>query len=196
MLVTRTRTVRIVDPKRLWFISDTHFGHKNIAKFCGRDPYQDDVAAMDRRIIDEWIAVVGPQDEVWHLGDFGFLKSSRAHSILDQLTGRIHLVLGNHDIALKAEVLDRFVSVQNMAELDVGGVGVVLSHFPLATWNRSHYGSLHFHGHCHGSLPAIKNRIDVGVDGHPPVVPKHFGPIAWTSLIGYIEDTEDTGELR
>jgi len=41
---------------------------------------------------------------------------------------------------------------------------IILSHFPYATWNRSHYGSLHFHGHSHGNLPHIKNRLDVGVD--------------------------------
>jgi len=42
---------------------------------------------------------------------------------------------------------------------------LVLCHYPLARWDRSHYGSWHLHGHCHGNYHALDGFIfDVGVD--------------------------------
>jgi calcineurin-like phosphoesterase family protein len=52
----------------IWFTSDTHFGHNNILKFCKR-PWNT-VEEMDEALINNWNAVVGTNDIVFHLGDF------------------------------------------------------------------------------------------------------------------------------
>lgn len=61
-----------------WFISDTHFSHNNIIRYTGR-PFQS-VDEMNEKLIENWNALVEPQDIVFFLGDFGlgttdFLKS-------------------------------------------------------------------------------------------------------------------------
>jgi calcineurin-like phosphoesterase family protein len=52
-----------------WFISDTHFSHANIIRYTGR-PFQS-VNEMDERLIENWNALIAPEDIVFFLGDFG-----------------------------------------------------------------------------------------------------------------------------
>src|SRR3979490_535118 len=86
------------DPYRtamaVFFISDTHFGDHRVLNLYPR-PFAS-VAAMDAEMIARWNAVVGDQDEVWHLGDFA-RTAAQAAAILPRLAGRKHLVLGNND---------------------------------------------------------------------------------------------------
>ena len=51
-------------------------------------------------------------------------------------------------------------------ELKVGEQLVVLDHYPMRSWNKSHYGSWQLYGHHHGTLPEDPNafQMDVGVD--------------------------------
>ena len=78
-----------------WFISDPHFCHSNIIKYCNR-PFAD-VAEMDAEMVKRWNSVVGKDDIVWCLGDFAFGQKENVKRIRSQLNGRINLVLGNHD---------------------------------------------------------------------------------------------------
>ena len=43
-----------------WFIFDTHFSHANIIRYAGR-PFQS-VDEMNMRLIENWNALVKPQD--------------------------------------------------------------------------------------------------------------------------------------
>ena len=83
----------------IFFTSDSHFCHSNIIKFCDR-PFKD-VEEMNEILIDNWNKTVGPNDIIYHLGDFCFAGSAEWHSILGRLNGRIHLILGNHDEKLR-----------------------------------------------------------------------------------------------
>lgn len=151
----------------IWFTSDTHFGHKNVIKFCSR-PY-DSVEEMDEKLIAAWNARVKHNDTIYHLGDLSFHKAAETATIISRLNGRIHLVRGNHDREqMLAACSSRLVWIKDYFELKHDKQLIVLSHFPFLTWNKSHHGALHLHGHCHGSLPDSPDalRIDVGVDCH------------------------------
>ena len=79
-----------------YFTSDHHFGHAG-ALGLYRRPFAS-VAEMDRQMIDWWNMVVGPEDEVWHLGDFAFRqRPARVASLLKALHGRKRP--GNNDDA-------------------------------------------------------------------------------------------------
>lgn len=80
---------------KTFLISDSHFNHSNIIKYCDR-PFKD-VEEMNKGMIEKWNSVVSKDDIVYHLGDFAFGKRSFIESIVQQLNGRIYLVLGNHD---------------------------------------------------------------------------------------------------
>lgn len=64
--------------RRLWITNSTeagyslhlitHFNHTNIIRFCSR-PFKD-VEHMNETLIANWNRVVGPDNIVFHLGDF------------------------------------------------------------------------------------------------------------------------------
>ena len=78
----------------IFFTADTHFGdHRTIN--IHRRPFAS-VAAMDEAIVAGWNETVGPDDEVWHLGDVA-RRSADVAALLAGLNGIKHLVRGNND---------------------------------------------------------------------------------------------------
>lgn len=151
----------------IFFVSDTHFGHSRVIEYSKR-PFRD-VSEMDEALITNWNMTVGKRDDVYHLGDFSFHTPLVSASIIKRLNGKKFLIKGNHDKKhFLKECSGLFEWVKDYNELKFDGQRIVLSHFPFMTWNASHYGSWHLHGHCHGSLPDDNSvlRIDVGVDCH------------------------------
>jgi calcineurin-like phosphoesterase family protein len=146
----------------VWFTADTHFGHAGALSLYRR-PFAS-VAAMNASMIERWNAVVQPDDEVWHLGDFALRTSPEAAGqLLRALHGRKHLVTGNNDPPLIA-ALPEWASVQAYTEITVNGRLLVLCHYALRTWNRMAKGALNLHGHSHGRLKPLPRQTDVGVD--------------------------------
>lgn len=154
----------------LWFTSDTHFDHKNILKFARGTRTGNDILEMNELLIQAWNGVVRPGDEVWHLGDLSFGDVPKISRIVTRLNGRINLVTGNHDKKIKwnKDIQRLFESVQSYKTMVVGSAQLVLFHFPIYEWEDCHKGSIHFHGHTHGSVQFPDQRVfDVGVDNRP-----------------------------
>ena len=146
----------------IYFTSDTHFGHANIIKYCNR-PFSC-VETMNECMLKGINDVVKEDDTLYHLGDFAWRETAK--EIRDQIKCRdMHLIWGNHD---KANIADLFSSNHKLLELAIEGQEIVLCHYPMRAWNRSHYGSWNLFGHVHGTLDGFLNgkSLDVGVDSH------------------------------
>ncbi len=144
----------------LFFTSDTHFGDHRTLNIHKR-PFGS-VAEMDAALLERWNAVVGEEDEVWHLGDFA-RKAADVAGLLARLNGRKHLVRGNNDPPGTLDAAG-WASVHDYAELRIGERLLVLCHYPFRSWNGQHRKSLNLHGHSHGRLKPLPRQIDVGVD--------------------------------
>lgn len=157
-----------------WFTADTHFGHANIIWHCRR-PFAD-WREMDAELLDRWNALVKPQDDVWHLGDFNFRSVHGTDYYARKLHGRLHIVWGNHDDAYARRYQDCFASSQDAKYLRLHGQQITLYHYAQRVWRNSHHGAWHLFGHSHGSLPNAARSMDVGVDaqGYAPV---HFDQV-------------------
>jgi calcineurin-like phosphoesterase family protein len=151
----------------IYFTSDTHFGHANIIKFVNR-PFEN-VQEMDEGLIQNWNAVVKKNDTVYHQGDVAYWRRYDPSVVLGRLNGSIHLVLGNHDWDLLNWPLRAYP----------GAVDIMLLHYAMKVWNKSHVGSWHLYGHSHGSLPDDPHALsmDVGIDTHPEYRPYHLDEI-------------------
>ena len=146
----------------VFFTADTHFGHGG-ARGLYRRPFVS-TAEMDEAMVLAWNEVVGPSDEIWHLGDFAVgPKPDRAGVLLQRLSGTKHLVTGNNDTA-ETRALPGWRSVQDYAELVIEDAGLVLCHYAFRSWRNMQRGWLNLHGHSHGRLAPIPRQFDVGVD--------------------------------
>jgi calcineurin-like phosphoesterase family protein len=157
----------------LFFTADTHFGdHRTLN--IHRRPFAS-VAEMDEALVAGWNAVVGPADEIWHLGDVA-RRAADVAGLLARLNGTKHLVRGNNDPAATGEAAG-WASVQDYAELTEGDARLVLCHYPFRSWNGQHRRAIDLHGHSHGKLKPMLRQFDVGVDA------RGFRPISLAALL-------------
>lgn len=135
--------------EKKFYISDLHFGHRNVIGFDHR-PFMD-VDDMDRCLIQLWNGRVQPEDTVYVLGDFCY-KSERAPEwYLRQLRGHKILIIGNHDgrTLENPKAMHYFEDVSPMMHVTDGDKQICLCHFPIAEWNGYMHGSWHIYGHIH-----------------------------------------------
>lgn len=168
----------------IFLTADTHFGHARIIELADR-PFQS-VGEMNAAMIERWNRVVGPKDEVFHLGDFCH-HSEDAGLIFSRLNGRKSLIVGNHD---DDQVVNLpWAARHHLHELRYDKRKIVLCHYPLVEWNGFYRGAVHAHGHQHNKNPihgASRPRIDVGVDAW------NFTPIAIDEAIMWSDQNDTT----
>ena len=160
-----------------YFTSDQHFGHGNIIKYCSR-PFKT-VEEMDEVMLAKWNSRVTDEDDVWILGDL-FFRSAAVVPVLEQLKGRKHLILGNHDPSWcgKIELEKHFASVGEIYNGTIDGHRVTMCHYPMLTWDGDK-NSYMIYGHIHNHTtadywPLIAKRVHmlnagVEVNGYMPV---------------------------
>lgn len=165
---------------RIFFTSDTHFGHKNIIKFCDR-PWNT-TEEMDEGLIENWNSVVDKNDIVFHLGDFAFSSNGKWKGLIERLNGKIHLILGNHDGSRYPgdNIMSNFESVQQQAVLKIDNRKIYLNHFPILCYDGTYKSKdslvWQLFGHVHTQKDKIigkdfdrlqhimPTQYDVGVD--------------------------------
>jgi calcineurin-like phosphoesterase family protein len=155
-----------------WFISDTHFSHANIIRYCGR-PFKT-VDEMNKQLIENWNELVKPNDTVFFLGDFGLGTTDFLASLCSQLNGNKVGIRGNHDGSPVKMHKIGFDIVLESAFIKIGRHYVELIHAP------SLQISVHFqlHGHIHDKRPnKLVNRqlnLSVEVWNYKPVAEKNI----------------------
>lgn len=180
------------EPSEVWFTSDTHFGHENIIRYCGR-PFSN-AEEMNAEIIHRWRETVPEDGIVFHLGDFAHGGSKLWNDILHALTGRKYLILGNHDMkSLRQGYMSQFEQVTQQLTIKVGGQTIVLNHNPFLCYGGSYRDVWQLFGHVHSGPtshtgldhPRLRMRFplqyDVGVDNND------FRPVSFAEVKTKIE---------
>jgi calcineurin-like phosphoesterase family protein len=142
-------------------ISDHHFYHFNIIEYCGR-PFTS-VPEMNEAMIAAWNARVGPEDIVYHVGDFGFGDVSLLQRVLKRLHGKEkHLIRGNHDPSRKRCLEIGWTSVVPNLLIQVGNHRVQLQHRPWEDDVPPPGVEVIVHGHIH-NRPTRRAHININV---------------------------------
>jgi len=126
----------------IYIISDTHFGHENIIRYCNR-PFVS-AQEMDEVMIARWNSAVRPQDHVYHLGDVA-VSQQVLNTVMPRLNGHKRLILGNHDNhAPMADYARHFQKILAWRLFKP----IILTHVPI---HRESFGkaTMNLHGHLH-----------------------------------------------
>lgn len=117
---------------------------------------------MNETMIFNHNKMVSQGDIVWHLGDFYMGRDGRAQEYFNRLNGEKHLIIGNHDQV--GITLEGWKSISDLKEILVDGQRIILCHYAMKVWNKSHKGAIQLYGHSHGNLEGNSQQLDVGVD--------------------------------
>ena len=176
--------------QKIYFVSDTHFNHENIIKYCKR-PFKN-VEENDTELIRRWNEKVPKDGIVFHLGDVAFGDPDKVDKILEQLNGTIYLVIGNHD--WRRIVNDhkwRFELMTQQINMKIGKRHIILNHYPMLCFSgawRGEDATYQLFGHVHTSpytdegldqqrlKMLFTSQYDVGVDNN------NFTPVSWKEV--------------
>lgn len=152
-----------------WFTADTHFGHKNVIRYCNR-PFKT-LEDMNETIIRKWNERVKAEDTIFHLGDFCFKSFDnsgnpiRAAEWKKRLNGNMILIRGNHD---KRSNLGDLKSIVDYLTIKYNGFKILLIHNPERAPEYIKGHNFAFTGHVHEKWKFKRYSnivcINVGVD--------------------------------
>lgn len=170
-----------------WFSSDSHYGHKNIclstSSWANKDLHCRDFPSledMNKTIVDVYNKYIQPNDDFYFLGDWSFGGINNILIFREQINcNNIYFIPGNHDEHIKKNKIlqngqkaqELFIILPELCEITVGKNNLILSHYPLVSWNNCEKGSIHLHGHTHGTINnEVLNlnfrRMDIGLDSY------------------------------
>ena len=166
--------VKYSKEQKVFVTSDWHFGHDR--QFIWGPRGFTSIEEHNAEIVRRHNEVVGPDDEVYVLGDLMLGDNKVGLAAIAQLNGRLHVVCGNHDTDARIEAyenLPNVVEVCTAARFKWDKLNFYCSHWPTHTDNLekesinqcmiNFFGHSHKKTNFHDDIPFIYH---VGVDSH------------------------------
>ena len=113
---------------------------------------------------------------------FTLKKKSEAYRYLNRLNGDHLCLQGSHDSWLPK-------SAPYIWEKKIKDVYIVVCHYAMRVWARSHYGSFQLYGHSHGKLAPQGKQWDIGVDNN------NFYPLSFDEICLIMQGRPDNFNL-
>jgi len=173
-----------------FWTADWHFDHKNIMKYSNR-PFKN-IREMNQVILSNVLKKVGKDDVLHVIGDLSMKKKQFAYYALKTMRHAgivLELIKGNHDNHWDTSTLyEYFHRISNMKDMKVDGQKITMCHFPMISWNCSHFGAWMLHGHHHNSIiqDKFKGKImNVSIDTN------NFTPVSVNEIREFMEHRSD-----
>ena len=159
-----------------WFSSDWHLGHR-VTLTKGERPF-DSLEEMDATIIKNMTTIPKKGDILYFLGDIGW-KNDSVYEIIKKLSKngiQFIWIAGNHDDKLIKQMYSfvKQCSKKNaiysifetkLTDENFEHYHTTLCHYPMMSWNRSHYGAFQLFGHHHKTALSIEGATDFEKQG-------------------------------
>ena len=151
------------EERTIWFTSDTHYNHKNIVRGVSSWPILDEcrnfetIEDMNEMLVSRLNERIDEDDVLFFLGDWSFGGFDKIEEFREKLLVKeLHFIIGNHDHHVandKNGIRSIFTSVNDYLKIQVDNQIIILSHYPIISWQDAGAGAWMVHGHTHGTLP-------------------------------------------
>ena len=184
---------------KVYFISDLHYAHEKLLESRGFST----IGEHNKTIIDNWNNKVNNDSTVFFLGDLVLGAGQKSQETYENLLNKLnfkylYVMQGNHfgggkpmwNSAFSSGKIDEYYRLKyclnsnpdedkvvyfipNYYEIFVNSTPLILSHYPILSWNGIRANSILLFGHCHNSLektPWVKENylkskcMDVGFE--------------------------------
>lgn len=174
------------------FTADLHIFHDKVVGFSNR-PWS--AEEQTEKLVEMWNKQVKPKDNVYHLGDFVFMRNKKHIEVLKtlirRLNGKKHFITGNHCDpkiwSMINEERELCEWVKDYAKVIIDNQKVIMCHYAFRTWDCARYGSFNLYGHSHGNLPPIGKQLDVGIDNSVNVLGEHR-LFEWDDIVEFMKE--------
>lgn len=170
---TYTSIITVEHTPKTWVTSDMHFGHDK--EFIWRIRGFNSVEEMNNGIIERWNSMVRPEDEVYVLGDL-IMGTIDNISFVNQLNGKLHIALGNHDTQKREEAYQRLDNVVEVVpvgfKIKYKKINFIMTHWPTMIENNQetiYQTGANLYGHTHQQTNFYEDKpcvYHVGMDSH------------------------------
>jgi calcineurin-like phosphoesterase family protein len=145
-----------------YFSTDWHLGHSNILRYDGR-PFKT-IEEMDHVILGNVVGQLKKGDSLYYLGDFALTRSPNAMEgymkALAYTEANFFFIKGNHDKKDTIKLYQKYGTYLGeqkkirIPDTDVsdGEQEIILNHYAMRVWDKSHHGAWHLYGHSHDGL--------------------------------------------
>ncbi|MAH42178.1 hypothetical protein CL614_00410 [archaeon] len=146
---------------------------------------------MNETIWHNFFDKVHKGDTLYFLGDltfkkpvaYNFFQTMKANNI------QVHFIFGNHDRGIRGIIHDKAAWCGDLKLISVNNMELVLSHYAMRVWPKSHFNSGNLYAHSHGTLPPEGKQWDVGVDNN------NFFPISADEVKSFMSQRPDNFNL-
>jgi len=161
-----------------FFTADEHYWHTNIIKYCNR-PFKS-TEEMDKTIIKNHNSMVKEEDIVYHIWDFTL--RSNAEKYIKRLNGKHIFIRWSHDKWMD-DSYHEIIEKKTYFNL------IVMCHYKMSIWPKSHYNSWLLYGHSHWHSKEEWKSIDVWVDTN------NFFPYSLEDIVNIMKRKPDNFNL-
>jgi len=162
-----------------FFIADEHYDHDNMLIY--QDNPFEDITDKNETMISNHNSIVKSNDTTVHAGDFCWAKNYQgAQKFISRLNGNHIFLKGSHD-----KWLQRNKSIQIWEKQFGKKVYLVVCHYAMHSWARSHYNSWHLYGHSHHDLNLSGKRHCISVEN------TNYFPISFEEIEEIMEKKGD-----
>ena len=139
---------------------------------------------MNETILSNHNEKVCKNDIVIHGGDFHFSHNRKViQEFIKKLNGTHIFLKGSHDYWLPP-----MKSIQ-IWEKNISGHYIVVCHYQMRSWARSHYGSWQLFGHSHGLSMPVGKQHDIGVDNN------NYYPVSFDEIVEIMKNRDENPNL-
>lgn len=180
---------KTIEVNNVFFSADTHFGHANILKYCNR-PF-DNVEEMDKTILTNFNNQIQEDDVLFLLGDFCWRNYKEYRARIN--CKNIFFIYGNHDKRMRRERAfnELWIEAYDLLGITVENQDIVLCHYAMRRWDKSHRSAWQLYGHSHGDLPDDPKLLsfDCGVDCF------NFCPVSFSEVSEIMKKKKENGAI-